>query len=166
MLALLGVFVIAFQPGDYLRIGSLLVVASALMYALHAAITKRFGGDIDLVSFFFFRLLFTTGALAIFSTARGVLVWPSLRVWPLIVLVGTIDVVLSRTLYYLALRRLTMSMHTLALTLSPIAAILWGLLLFGTLPTVQQILGGVAVIAGVLIVSLNRSRAVPTVEPS
>lgn len=161
LLAIAGVFVIAFQRGDYLRVGSLLVVSSALMYALHAAVTKRFGDDIDLLNFFFFRLLFTTAALALLATARGVLVWPSLRVWPLIVLVGTVDVVLSRTLYYLALRRLTMSMHTLALTLSPIAAILWGLLLFGTMPTLRQMLGGVAVIAGVMIVSLNRTRAVP-----
>jgi drug/metabolite transporter (DMT)-like permease len=155
LLAIAGVFTIAFQPGDYLRLGSLLVVSSALMYALHAAITKRFGDDLDLLNFFFFRLLFTTIALAIFGSVRGVLVWPSLRVWPLIVLVGTVDVVLSRTLYYLALRRLTMSMHTLALTLSPIAAILWALLLFGTFPTPQQIIGGIGVIAGVLIVSLK-----------
>jgi drug/metabolite transporter (DMT)-like permease len=155
LLAIAGVFTIAFQPGDYLRLGSLLVVSSALMYALHAAITKRFGDDLDLLNFFFFRLLFTTIALAILGSVRGVLVWPSLRVWPLIVLVGTVDVVLSRTLYYLALRRLTMSMHTLALTLSPIAAILWALLLFGTFPTPQQIIGGIGVIAGVLIVSLK-----------
>ena len=117
-LALIGVFVITFQPGDYLRLGSLLVVGSSLMYALHAALTKRFAGDIDLVSFFFFRLLFTTGVLLAIAATRGVLVWPTPRVWPLILLVGTVDVVLSRTLYYLALRRLTMSIHTLALTLT------------------------------------------------
>ena len=157
-LAIIGVFVITFQPGDYLRLGSLLVVGSSLMYALHAALTKRFAGDIDLVSFFFFRLLFTTGVLFAIAATRGVLVWPELRVWPLILLVGTVDVVLSRTLYYLALRRLTMSIHTLALTLSPIAAILWALLFFRTLPSFQQILGGVAVIGGVFVVSLNGTR--------
>lgn len=158
-LALIGVFVITFQPGDYLRLGSLLVVGSSLMYALHAALTKRFAGDIDLVSFFFFRLLFTTGVLLAIAATRGVLVWPTPRVWPLILLVGTVDVVLSRTLYYLALRRLTMSIHTLALTLSPIAAILWALLFFRTLPSLQQILGGIAVITGVCVVSLNASHS-------
>ncbi|MBN1248734.1 MAG: DMT family transporter [Anaerolineae bacterium] len=165
-LAIVGVFVVAFQPGDYLRLGSLLIVSSALMYALHAAITKRFGDGIDLLNFFFFRLLFTTGALAIIGAVRGVLVWPSLQAWPLILLVGTVDIVLSRTLYYLALRRLTISMHTLALTLSPIAASLWGLALFGTLPTPQQILGGGIVIAGVLIVSLSRAPTTPQPDPT
>jgi drug/metabolite transporter (DMT)-like permease len=155
LLALVGVFVIAFQPGDYLRLGALLVVGSALMYAFHAALTKRYSAEIGLVDFFFFRLFFTAAVLFAIAVGRGTLAWPSRRAWSLIVLVATVDVVLSRTLYYIALRRLTMSLHTIALTLSPIAAITWALLLFGTLPTLQQLLGGVAVLGGVLIVSLN-----------
>jgi drug/metabolite transporter (DMT)-like permease len=155
LLALAGVFVITFQPGDYLRVGALLVIASALMYALHAALTKRFSGALDLLEFFFYRLLFTTGVLFALATVRGVLVWPTAKAWGLIILVGTVDVVLSRTLYYLALRRLSMSIHTIVLTLTPIASITWALLLFGTLPSIQQLVGGAAVITGVLIVSLR-----------
>jgi drug/metabolite transporter (DMT)-like permease len=155
LLALTGVFVITFQPGDYLRVGALLVIGSALMYALHAALTKRFSGDIDLLEFFFYRLLFTTAVLFALATARGVLVWPSPKAWGLILVVGTVDVVLSRALYYLALRRLSMSIHTIVLTLTPIASITWALLLFGTLPSIQQLIGGAAVITGVLIVSLR-----------
>jgi drug/metabolite transporter (DMT)-like permease len=158
LLALVGVFVISFQPGDYLRIGSLLVVASALMYALHAALTKRYSGEMDLAEFFFYRLFFTTAVLLIVALARGVLTWPGLRAWGLVVLVGTVDVVLSRTLYYIALRRLSMSVHTIVLTLSPVAAITWAYLFFGTLPTPLQMLGGVAIIVGVLIVSMTRTR--------
>ncbi|MGC9468530.1 MAG: DMT family transporter [Anaerolineae bacterium] len=156
IVALIGVFVITFQPGDYLRVGALLVIVSALMYALHAALAKRYGTDIEFIDFFFHRLLFTLLILVVLASARGVLAWPAPRAWALIALVATVDVVLSRTLYYLALRRLTMSMHTIALTLSPVAAITWGLLLFHTRPTVQQLLGGLAVISGVLIVSLSR----------
>jgi drug/metabolite transporter (DMT)-like permease len=157
LLALIGVFTITFEPGDYLRLGALLVVGSALMYAFHAALTKRYSERIGLVDFFFFRLLFTTAVLFTIAAGRGTLTWPTRQAWRLILLVGSVDVVLSRTLYYLALRRLTMSLHTIALTLSPIAAITWALLLFGSLPTLQQLLGGVAVLAGVLIVSLGAS---------
>lgn len=156
LLALVGVFITSFQPGDYLRLGALLTVASAFMYALHAALTKRYGGKMNLVTFFFYRLLFTTGVLAVFATARGLLIWPAPGTWGLLFAVGTVDVVLSRALYYLALRRLTISVHTIVLTLSPVAATLWALLIFGTLPTVQQMLGGLAILTGVLVVSLNR----------
>ena len=168
LLAVSGVFVITFQPGNYLRLGALITVSSALMYALHAALAKAYGGEMDFVDFFFFRLLFTTGALLCVSLARGALSLPTPGALALIVLVGTVDVVLSRTLYYLALRRLKLSVHTLVLTLSPIAAIAWSLLLFKSMPSTQQLVGGGAVIAGVMIVTRSRAAVTPrnlTPEP-
>jgi drug/metabolite transporter (DMT)-like permease len=157
LVALAGVFIITFQPGDYLRVGSLLVLGSALMYAIHAALAKRYGGQIEFLDFFFFRLLCTTGVLFLFAMGRQALVWPSATAWALLALVGTVDVVVSRTLYYIALRLLKMSIHSIVLTLSPVATILWSLLLFNTLPTPQQLLGGAAVIVGVLMVTINQN---------
>ena len=156
--AVCGVFTITFQPGDYLRFGSLLVLLSAFMYALHAAITKRYGEQMAFFDFFFFRLLCTFGILFLFVIGRQTLVFPDTTTWLLLILVGTVDVVISRSLYYLALRRLTVSIHAIVIALSPVAAILWSLLLFNTLPNQQQFMGGIAVITGVMIVLLNRNR--------
>ena len=50
-----------------------------------------------------------------------------------------------------------MSIHTIILTLSPVVAIGVSLLLFGTFPGVQELIGGVMVLAGVVVV--NRARA-------
>ncbi|GAG01495.1 unnamed protein product, partial [marine sediment metagenome] len=72
-------------------------------------------------------------------------------------LVGTVDVVISRALYYATLHRLKMSIHSVVLTLSPVATVLWSLLVFDTLPTPRQLLGGVAVILGTLIVVTQRN---------
>jgi drug/metabolite transporter (DMT)-like permease len=155
-LALGGVFFITFQRGDYLRIGALLVLLSAFLYAAHAAVAKRYGDQIEFLDFFFFRLLFTFGFLFLFAVGRRALVLPSAQVWPLVILVGTVDVVVSRTLYYFALRRLRISIHSIVLTLSPVAAICWSFLLFDTFPTPQQLLGGVAVMLGVLVVTINQ----------
>jgi drug/metabolite transporter (DMT)-like permease len=157
LVAVTGVFVISFQPGDYMRLGSLLVVGSAWMYALHAAIVKRYGGGIEFLNFFFFRLLCTTSFLFIFALGRDALVWPSITAWWWLILVGTVNVVIGRTLYYAALRRLRMSVLSIVLTLTPVVATLWSLVLFDVVPTSQQLLGGSAVILGVLVVTLNRS---------
>lgn len=156
LLAVLGVLVISFQPGEYLHLGFLLVLSSAFLYAAHAAIAKRYGEEMDFLDFFFFRLLCTTGVLLLFALGRGALVWPRTTAWGLLVLAGTVDVVVSRTLYYMALRRLKMSVHSIVLTLSPVAAVVWSLLLFGTLPSLQQFAGGTAVLVGVLVVTLRR----------
>ena len=159
LIALVGVFIISFQPGDYLRLGSLLVLSSAFMYALHSAIVKRHGGQIEFGNFFFFRVLSVSGFLLIFTAARGQLVWPGWEAWRLLLLAGTVDVVISRVLYYLALRHLQLSFLTIILTLSPVITILWSIVLFGEKPTVQGFIGGAAVILGVMIVSWSKSEA-------
>ncbi len=154
-LAILGVFIITFQPGDYLRLGSLMIVTSAFMYALHAAIVKRYGSNFGLVEFFLFRLTLTSAFLFIFATAGNQLVLPTGNVWFLLILVGTIDVVISRSLYYLALRKLKLTMHAIVMTVSPVVAIGWSLFLFGTMPNLQQFVGGLAVLAGVFLVTIK-----------
>jgi O-acetylserine/cysteine efflux transporter len=152
VLAIIGVVIITFQPGDYLRIGSLIVIVAALVYALHNAIFKRYGRGINLPNFFLFRLASTTLFLLVFAAARNELYVPlGWQAWAILLLTGTVNVVLSRGLYYLTLHRLNLSLHAIILTLSPIATIAWTLLLFGVWPTLQQLIGGVVVIVGVMM---------------
>lgn len=156
-ICLAGVSVITFQPGDYFRLGSLMVVGSAFLYALHAAVVKRQAAGLDFVEFFAWRLISTTGFLLISAGLQGGLTWPSLDAWPLLIVAGTVDVVISRSLYYLSLRRLRMSLLALVLTLTPVVTIGWSLILFGMQPTAQQLAGGAAVLAGLLIVTTRRA---------
>ena len=86
LVAIAGVFVITFQPGDYLRLGALMVLVSTLMYALHAALVKRHSSEMGLTEFFLFRLACTTGFLFLFVAGRrdsfrdaAVLFW---CIWP------------------------------------------------------------------------------------
>jgi drug/metabolite transporter (DMT)-like permease len=160
--ALLGIFVISFQPGDVLRLGSLLVLISSFLYALHAAVVKRYGQEIDFANFFLFRVGSTTFFLLIFVVFQGQGSWqqPSGTAWLVLLLVATVDVVCSRVLYYLALRRLQMSHHAILLTLSPVIAVLWSLLFFGEAPTWQGFVGGTAVLLGVIIVNAWQRRQI------
>jgi drug/metabolite transporter (DMT)-like permease len=160
-LAVIGVFVISFQPGEMgslLRLGAILVLVSNLAYALHTAVVKRYGDDIEFGNFFLFRVGSTALFLLLFSLSRGEMSWPTAPVWSILLLVGTANVTISRVLYYLALRRLKMSIHTILLTLSPALTILWSLALFGERPSLQGFIGGAVIIAGVLLVTISRSR--------
>ena len=142
VIAISGVFIVAFQPGDYLRFGSLIVIGSIFLYSLHTALVKRYGGQMDIVTFFVFRLASTSGVLFLLNVATGGLRWPNNQAWLLLLVVGTVDIVISRGLYYLALRQLKLSVHTLILTASPVLAIIWTRLLFDIAPGVQQLVGG------------------------
>lgn len=157
-IAILGSFVIAYQPDTQLQWGALLIIVGSFCYSLHFAVVKRHGDRIDFLNFFFYRVFSTTFVLFLSAAGRQVLVWPSLNGWLIILLAGTLDVTISRILYYLALRRLNMSLLSVITTLSPVAAILWAVLLFGTMPTGQQLLGGLAILIGVLVVTGLKGR--------
>jgi drug/metabolite transporter (DMT)-like permease len=158
LLAIAGTFVISFQPGDYLRLGSLLVLASTFFYAVHTAIVKRHGEAIDFGDFFLYRVATTAFFLFLFVVARGRLVAPTPVAWLLVIVAGTVDVVISRSLYYLSLRRMTMSIHTIILTPSPVVTILWSLALFGETPSALGLAGGFLIILGVALVTMRYRR--------
>ncbi len=153
VIAIGGTIAIAYQPDSQLQWGALLILISSFCYSLHFALVKRSGDEIDFVNFFFYRVLFTALVLFLSAAGRQVLVWPSWNGWLVLLLAGTMDVTISRTFYYLALRRFNMSLLSVITTLSPVAAILWALVLFDTMPTQQQLLGGVGVLIGVLVVT-------------
>lgn len=160
LLATSGIAIITFQPGDYWRIGSLLMLIATLSYALHAALVKRQSEAIRLGEFFLFRLACTTGFLFLFALGQGQLAWPSGRAWLILLLAGTVDITISRGLYYVALRRMDLSYHTIVLMLSPVVAIIWTIFLFDVWPTLQQMIGGMAVLAGVVIVTMSKARMI------
>lgn len=165
LVAIVGVFIISFQPGDVLQFGSLLVVISTASYAFHTAVVKRSGGEMDFLNFFFYRLLLTTFCLVIIVLVRPSAWTPPPPIgWWLILLTATVDVVVSRSLYYLALRRIPMSMHAIILTVSPVVSIIWAFFLFDTFPGPQQLIGGIGVLLGVLMATLYRSSRIPQLQ--
>jgi len=108
-----------------------------------------------------FRVSCTAAVLLLLGLAQGALVWPGARAWGWLAVAGAVNVVLSRGLYYLALRRLDMSLLTIVLTLTPVVTWLWSLVLFGGQPTGQETVGGIATLAGVLVVTASRAGVLP-----
>lgn len=156
LVAVGGAFIISDHPGNVLQLGSLMILTSTIFYALHTALVKRHGQDMDFLQFFFHRLLFTTAWLFAFAAVGRELVWPDPYTWLLLLVAGTIDVVVSRALYYKTLRMFTMSVHTVILTLSPVVSIVVSLTLFGTFPGPQDLFGGMLVLIGVVVVTRGR----------
>ncbi|MCZ7668812.1 MAG: DMT family transporter [Chloroflexi bacterium] len=144
-IAIMGVFIISFQRGelgDQVWLGALLVLGSSFTYALHSAIVKRQGGELDFTNFFLFRMMTSILFLFIFAVGRGEMVWPTgWQIWLILLLTATVNVTIGRGLYYVALRRYDLSKLTILLTLSPVVTILWSLLLFGALPSWQGLVG-------------------------
>lgn len=160
VLAVIGVIIITFQLGDrseFLWLGTLLVLLSTFSYALHAAIVKKEGEEIDFTNFFLFRMVSSCLFLFIFAVGSGQLVWPTgQQIWLILLVTATVNVTISRSLYYLVLRRFKLTIMTIILTLSPVITIVWSVALFGEQPSLQGMIGGTAVVLGVMIVTMSR----------
>lgn len=154
-LCIVGALTIGFQSSDVLRLGSLVVLGSVVFYSLHIAIVKRYGSDMEFTNFFLYRVAMTTFFLAIFMTlSRNLSLPPNAFAWFLLVITATIDVVISRILYYWALRRMRLGIHTIALTMTPVLTVIWSVLLFKESPTWQAMFGGLLIMTGIFIVVL------------
>ena len=153
-----GAFTISFQVGNYLRLGSLFVVGGALCYALHAAVVKRDGNDLDFDNFFFFRIAATSLFIFLFSIPMGGIEIPVRESWMILFIAGAVDVVISRVLYYWALRRMRLGFHTVILTASPVLTIIISLLFFDETPTTRALIGGAIVMVGIVVISLQSLR--------
>lgn len=154
VIAVAGVMVITFQKGDYFRLGSLLVLVSSLCYSFHSAVVKKHAGRFDFLEFYAFRLICNCFFLFLWTLLDPApLTLPPARVWPLLIFAAGVEVCLSRPLYYLVLRRYPISILSILLTISPILTVLWAFLLFDTVPTWLQMLGGAGVISGVMVMA-------------
>ncbi|MFK7801172.1 MAG: DMT family transporter [Anaerolineae bacterium] len=163
-IALIGVLTISFQPVRSFQIGALLVLGSAFAYSLHAAIVKKYGGEMDFANFMLFRvgtiavilLFFVVGAPVV--TGNPIRFFPVGFEWIALIIVGTFDVVLSRVFYYWSLRKIELSFHSIFLVLAPVVTILWSYLFFGETPNLQTYIGGAVVIFGIFVVNWERIR--------
>jgi drug/metabolite transporter (DMT)-like permease len=156
-IATAGVVTITAAPGDYLRWGSAIVIAATFLYALHAAVAKRYSAHIPFGEFMLFRTGAVAAVLVVLALAQGQLVWPSPPVWGWLLVAATVNVVIGRALYYVVLRRIDVSLLTIILTLTPVVTWLWSMALFGGRPGRFEIAGGAATLAGVLIVTSSRA---------
>jgi drug/metabolite transporter (DMT)-like permease len=164
IIALGGVLIISFQPVRSFQIGALLVLGSAFAYALHAAIVKKYGGEIDFANFMLFRVgtiafvlfLFLIGVPIV--SAEPIHFLPNGFEWIALLIVATVDVVFSRVFFYWSLRKIELSFHSIFLVLAPVVTILWSYLFFGETPNLQTYIGGAIVILGIFVVNWERIR--------
>jgi O-acetylserine/cysteine efflux transporter len=131
-------------------------VAATALYAVHSAAVKRFGGEIPFGEFMFFRVASVAAVLTGLAAAQGALVWPGPVAWIWLFVAAAVNVVFSRAVYYLALRRMDMTLLTIILTLTPVVTWAWSIVLFGGRPSAIEVAGGIATLGGVLLVTASR----------
>lgn len=158
-----GVFLVAggHKPGAFQGnlIGLGYAFGNALCLAAYNLMGKRLLVRVDPWTVMFYGFLFGGMFLTALWGGQGA-VLPILPIqgWLLIVALAVFPSILAYGLYLMALRRLEASRAAIVATLEPILAAAWAWLALGEGLSVDQIMGGVLVIAGILVLRVRSDR--------
>jgi drug/metabolite transporter (DMT)-like permease len=84
--------------------------------------------------------------------------------WPLFLLLGTVFTALNQTLYAASLRSLSAKTVSIISTLLPLYAAVTAIVFLGEIPTVETIIGGIVVIAAVMIETVRAANAAGPID--
>ena len=146
-------------PGDVVLLGC------PLAWAAYSLIGKHALPGLSAVAVTTYAALLGTAVLAVVTVALGEFAWPSAswRAWSGIGFTGLFGTALAFLLFYRGVRAIGPARTAVFINLVPVVAVLLGVLLLGESLEVSMLVGGVLVVAGVLL--LNRpghARTVPS----
>lgn len=142
------------ESGNAALLGGLLAFGSSLTYALLMLNTKRLLGGVSAIS-----LMLVEDSVAALLISPALLFWPSpatAREWGAVATLALVQTVGAGALFLLGLSRVRAD-HGAVLTYGePVSAVAFGALFLGQRITPLVVLGGVAVIAGGVIVATRQ----------
>ncbi|MBI3036548.1 DMT family transporter [Candidatus Woesearchaeota archaeon] len=151
VIALAGAFTISFANGEYLTTGVAVALAASFAIAVHQVLSKVYVKSINPLALVSLRTLYTALFLLIYAVAFSKLQPFPVSQLPLLTLAVAVNAVLGFVFFYKALELLDVSKVAIIRTLDPFVVVIYALIAFHTLPSLQQFLGGTLVVAGVLV---------------
>ncbi|MCW4045415.1 MAG: DMT family transporter [Candidatus Bathyarchaeota archaeon] len=159
LIAVVGVFVLAYGDLAVQIVGTLVLVGAALLNALASLLSKVYVRKISPValaggnSFFVFIFIFA------YSLLLGKLntVFPS-TVYVYAVLGAVTGVVVSFILLYKAFEVYDVSKVATIMTAQPFLTAIWSFAILALVPTINQLAGGAMIVLGVVVLSLSKEK--------
>lgn len=154
----LGTALIAYQGGEVLSLVLLLAVLGNLLFAIATVMAKFAVRHIPPITLVGYRGLLISVLILVYALIAGqwqTVTWHTLFVMAAGALGGPF---LGHVMYYAALERVGAGRVAIITALQPVFVTLYTALVFGTLPTTQQALGGALTIGGVVLVFAARLR--------
>jgi O-acetylserine/cysteine efflux transporter len=165
-LAFAGVIAILYRPGTFtLELGLIFVVCSAFVGAVGTIIMKRIDpmpalslqawvGILSFLPLFLLSAVTEQGQWSAF-TGAGAKVWAALAFSVLVVSV------FGHSVYYQLLKRYEVTLLAPLTLLTPIVAVMVGIVVFHEPLTMKLVIGGVLTLAGVFLVAGRENKSLP-----
>lgn len=155
VLAIAGALAISYRSGETVVIGVALALITSLGWALQSLLVKRHVAVIDKLDLLLVRsITMCIGVLGLSAVTSG-LVWPGVWVIPASVVLALFGFVLVNLLIYHALNYTSLAKVSVLSVIEPPTVMVGAFLVFGDLPTMMQLMGGLLILIGVSLILLQ-----------
>ncbi len=155
LVAVGGALLINYNNGTYTTIALIAALAAALAIASHQIVAKIFVKRIHPLHLVNIRVLFTTVILFAITFFTSNMQPVPLNIIPILLIVAGVLGVLGFVFFYKSLELIDVSKAAVIRTLDPFFVVIYSFILFRTFPNVQELLGGILIVAGVIIIVLK-----------
>ena len=140
--------------------GYVLCLASVVSWVIYTFLSDRISGDYDRMVILNYQALVgvvtTVPILLIQGVEPAALALPS--VWGNILFLGVFNSTLAYFLNLYAIRQIGVTLSNLMLDFLPVVTIVVSLILYGTVPTTNQLVGGLMILVSVFLLERDQSR--------
>lgn len=158
-IAVIGTVVISYSNGNYLRLGSLMAVLASFAIALHLLAAKAIIKKASPVTMLGFRNFFAALFLAAYVLAFKEFKPVSYELMPALIALSLLSSFIGFYFLYNSLKYLDAAKVGALRVLDPVFILVYVLIIFQTIPTAKDLVGGLMVMAGVAAMSLSREKA-------
>ncbi len=152
LVAMLGALYMTYSPGEYMKLGVLLMLLSAFSIAVHNLIIKRHSAHIDKLELLIVRAVTALLVIVLLAAASNGLSWPSIWLLPLGAATALTGFVMANFFRYTALSHIDMGKVSMLRVITPTAVLILSFFIFHTVPDRSEIIGGSLILIGVSII--------------
>ncbi len=162
VVAIAGVFVLAYGDLSLEIVGTVVLLGAALFFASANSLSKLYVRHVNPValaggsSMFMFLFLFT------YTVLTGKLATSLLSETLLYTVIGSVTgVVLSFILFFKALQMFEVSKAATIRTMEPFLTTIFSFVILALTPTINQLVGGTLIVVGIIVLSLTKGKQTP-----
>ncbi len=149
-ITIVGGVVVAYEPTFALLAGSLTALAAAFCYSLLSFVVKRMGARLNMLTVANLRALGVSMVTVLYLVATGRFVTPRPLDLLYMLLGGLTGAYIAKASQFQSIKLLDVSRSTAVMPLESLFVIVFSYLLFHELPPVAKLLGGGAIVLGVV----------------
>jgi len=161
IIAVAGVLILKFETTIAISQAATLMILSSFFFGTAEVLVKKYVNQLGTIRFIFYRNLFAIVIFYGMVQIRGQdLALPEPEILASAALAALLLPVLGRATYMEALKRINISRAALITQSIPLFTAVFALILLSTIPTPIEWLGGILIIAGVVIVKISEKKLI------